>query len=128
MSFAARLRRKRPKGLLILAALAGSIGLAANVVPNTSTPETREFADTAAPKKRAVAQVENRVKGGPRRLRWDSRKARRRLLMQLVELPNSGRQWEKVRRAIRRGPYVALLSLPAWRLAQMVAAKERRVA
>lgn len=130
MSFAKRMNADRPRALMSVLAAAASISLsgavaAPPVVENSVGAQQqeapRDFVDEKNRRKRAPAPVHNKVKGGGLlKRRVDSRKGRRRLIMAMLRTENSGRQWVRARRGLRKtdeGRFV--LGLPAWRLAQI---------
>jgi hypothetical protein len=132
MSFGKRLRAERTdrlRALTVIAAVAASLGMGTTAAPPTTPAPIgigsgqaqgaapREFIDEKT-RRRRPAPVTNRVKGaGGLRVRIDSRKARRRLLMLMLGRDNSGRQWVRTRRSLRThedGRW--LLNQPAWKL------------
>lgn len=122
MSFAKRLRSQRRTGGLLVAALAASVGMGtavaqAPVVTQSSTQAPREFVHTEPRKAKKPTTAVNRVKPKNHGHGWDSRKARRRIIMFMARKENSGRQWKKIRRALRRGENAAIMTTPAWKLA-----------
>lgn len=142
MSFGNRMRAQRTArtgALTVIAALAASMGMSTTLTPPTTTPASvgvgeqsqapKEFVDEKT-RRRRPAPVTNRVKGGRGglRARVDSRKARRRFLMLMLGVENSGRQWVRTRRDLRRyddGRW--LLAQPAWRL-KLLAVRMGKVA
>lgn len=121
MAFGNKMRAKRSHAGLLLGVLVGSMGMTTTLAPPapativTSSVGTapREFINEAPATKRAKPTVTNRIKGGKG---GDSRKGRRRALMRLARTENSGRQWIRVRRAVRAGPFAWLLNIPAAQL------------
>lgn len=122
MSFGKRVRSKRKTGGLLVAALAASVGMGTTVaqppiVTPSSTQAPREFVHSEPRKAKKPTTVVNRVTPKKDGRGWDSRKARRRIIMFMARKENSGRQWRKIRRALRRGDNSDLLAVPAWKLA-----------
>lgn len=123
MSFGKEMRAKRQTGALATMALVAATALAAPMVtpPTVANAATqtapREFADTqtAKPTRRTKKSVK-RTKP-PRNPKWDSRHARRAIIMKMAGLENSGRQWVRARKLLRRSPVAHLLGMPAWELA-----------
>jgi hypothetical protein len=125
VSFGKELRAKRQATLPFLALIATAALSAPMVTPpppvvTSSAQQTapREFADTQTAKptrhtKKSVKRAKPRAGA-----KWDSRKARRAILMRMAGLDNSGRQWVRARKMLRRSPVAHLLAMPAWELAQ----------
>lgn len=132
MSFGNRMRAERSsqfRTLTGLAAILAAAGMGGAVAPSTVTPigvsaeqsptPQREFVDEKT-RRRQSAPKENRVKGGGLIKRRDTRKGRRRLLMLLLDTENTGRQWVRARRGLRKTPEGQfVLGLPAWKLTQL---------
>lgn len=126
MSFGNRMRAKQSRVVRSLGAIVaalGVIGVGSAPIPDVTTQQatqqqvSKEFADTAAKRKRTAAPVENKIKGGGGlRVRWDSRKGRRRMLCLLAGVPNTGRQWVRLRKELRASGHAHLLHMPAWAL------------
>jgi hypothetical protein len=126
------MRAERRQSLLV-AALVATAGLGATAAPvpaevaslltPTQQQAPREYVGARPAKKTAKPTSVNRLK--PRSSKWDSRTARRELLMLMAERANTGRQWVRVRRMLRRGPASDVLQYPAWQLYDLYAAGVR---
>lgn len=130
MSFGKRLRAERRTGGLFVAALVASVGMAGVQAPpaplGASTQQApREFVAEQPKKRRANPTVVNRAK--PASDAWDSRKARRRIIMEMAGRPNTGRQWNRIHRALRHGNGAHILSFEAWKLRALQASGVRLV-
>jgi hypothetical protein len=112
-----------------LVLLGGTVAPSAPVVETQTSQQvaptlsTKEFADTSiGRRKRQQAPKQNRIDDGDGKhaAKWDSRKARRRLLMAVARRPDTSRQWELVRRQLRHSSHAYLLNTPAWLLAEAI--------
>jgi len=133
VSFGNRMRAKQSRGALMALALIASAGMAGIAAPpaptGVSAPNVVEtpkvFADTSGARKGA----QRKKKVGTRRpmsgnVAWDSRKARRRIIMHMAGRPNTGRQWVRVRRLLGRSPLSYLMHTPAHKLAVLAASNK----
>ena len=109
MSKLHRMRRDRQASILP-GALAAVAALAIGTAPAPPTvtaaavqSPSREFVDpTAKPRRRKKKGAKNRSSGGYGEYFFGGRRARRRILIRLAEVPDSGRQWVRLRRVLRK--------------------------
>lgn len=133
MSFSNRMRAKQSRGGIIALALIAATAIGAGQAPipkagSANRAEGRDvvFADVRpSEKKKSSAKRRLDLVGGDPRKAWDTKARRRRIIMYMTRRENSGRQWVRVRRTLRRSSLAYLLNLSVKDLVPL--ARENRI-